>query len=106
MDKTPPQNGLILVLAVLSVATLVAIKPGFDAYYDGMFRTADVHVRRHPRALLLRIHRQRVFTDRGIGAIGAGALYAAGFTSSGVAAGSMAAGVQAMVSQSDNDRAQ
>lgn len=40
MDKSPPRNGLIAIIGVLSVATLIAIKPGFDAYYDGMHREA------------------------------------------------------------------
>lgn len=34
----PPRNGIIFFFVVLSVATLAALKPAFDSYYDSMYR--------------------------------------------------------------------
>lgn len=39
-EHGPPKNGVIFFFVVLSVGTLVSLKPAFDAYYDGMFRGA------------------------------------------------------------------
>lgn len=42
-DDTPPQNGTILVSAVLTVVTLVALKFGFDSYLEGARRIVRTH---------------------------------------------------------------
>jgi hypothetical protein len=40
MDKTPPRNRLIAFYTALAVATLLALKPAFDSYFDRMKTTA------------------------------------------------------------------
>lgn len=40
MDKTPPANLLIAVVAVFSVIVLMGLKPLFDAYYSEMRQVA------------------------------------------------------------------
>lgn len=36
----PPRNGIIFFFVVLSVGTLVSLKPAFDSYYDSMYQDA------------------------------------------------------------------
>ncbi|HJL20313.1 MAG TPA: hypothetical protein RMH99_31895 [Sandaracinaceae bacterium LLY-WYZ-13_1] len=40
MDKTPPRNRLIAFYTALAVATLMSLKPAFDAYFDRMKTSA------------------------------------------------------------------